>query len=152
MALLLATAEAFVDGAAQKVCVHLDKRHLLASQREEVDAVHFLFPSMLTDLVQRCPQEVGTVHARNLDGILESHENAFLRPLIGVQIQEIRPFIQDLTVSDVIGFVSRKDLGQRALAGPVRPHDGVDFTGLDGQVDPLENFGVLNTRVQILDL
>ena len=39
----------------------------------------------------------------------------------------------------------------RALAGAVWPHDGVDFTGPDDEVDALEDFLFLHTGVEILD-
>ena len=38
-------------------------------------------------------------------------------------------------------------LGQRALARAVRPHDGVDFAGMDGEIDALRDFTIANGGV-----
>ena len=42
-------------------------------------------------------------------------------------------------------------LRQRALAGAVGPHDGVDFTGIYRKVDAFENFASGDFCVQVLD-
>ena len=47
--------------------------------------------------------------------------------------------------------VAAEHLGQRALAGAVGPHDRVDFTRTDLEVEALEDLVVRDGRVQILD-
>ena len=39
-----------------------------------------------------------------------------------------------------VQVAARQDLRQRALAGAVRPHDGMHFAGIHGEIDALENF------------
>ena len=56
-----------------------------------------------------------------------------------------------LAVGDRVQFASGEHLRERALAGAVRPHDGVHFARVDGEVDALENFAVANRRVQVFD-
>ena len=43
-------------------------------------------------------------------------------------------------------------VGQRALAGAVRPHQRVNLALIDGQIDALEDFFILNRDVQVLNL
>ena len=40
---------------------------------------------------------------------------------------------------------------ERALARAVRPHDGVDFAGVDAQIDPAKDLLAFSSYLQILD-
>src|SRR5205807_8363303 len=53
--------------------------------------------------------------------------------------------------SDLVAFASRQHLRQRALARPVRPHDGMHLPGVDRQVDSFEDFVIVYVRVQVFD-
>jgi hypothetical protein len=46
----------------------------------------------------------------------------------------------------------REDLRERALPGAVRPHDGVHFARLDGQVDSTKDFVSIDRGVKIPNL
>ena len=48
-------------------------------------------------------------------------------------------------------FVSGQHVRQGALAGTIRSHDGVYFTGLEGEIDAVEDGLVLYRNVQVLD-
>jgi hypothetical protein len=48
--------------------------------------------------------------------------------------------------------VAAEDFAQRAFAGAVRAHDGVDFTGVDGEVQAFEDFAAGDLGVEVFDL
>ena len=56
-----------------------------------------------------------------------------------------------LAAGDRVQIAAGQHLGQRALAAAVGPHDGMHFTGVDGEVDALQNFTIANFGVQIFD-
>jgi hypothetical protein len=45
----------------------------------------------------------------------------------------------------------RQHLRERALPGPVRPHDGVHLTRLDLEIDAAEDRGAVDRGMEILD-
>src|SRR2546429_6635061 len=45
-----------------------------------------------------------------------------------------------------------EDLGERALARPIRAHDRVHLAGVDGEVDAREDLPSLDRGVEVLDL
>ena len=97
-------------------------------------------------------EEVGVVHAGDLDRVLERHEHAFARALVRIHVEQILAVVGHLAAGDlVLGMPGRRPR-QRALAGPVRAHDGVDFAGVDVQVDPLEDLLAFGANLQILDI
>ena len=61
------------------------------------------------------------------------------------------PSKSDLALGHLVGVAAGEDAGQRALAGAVGPHDGVDLAGVDREVDAAEDFLVVHAGVQILD-
>ena len=50
-----------------------------------------------------------------------------------------------------IGVAAGEDAGQRALAGAVGPHDGMDLAGVDLEVDAAEDFLVVDAGVEVED-
>src|SRR6267378_393782 len=48
--------------------------------------------------------------------------------------------------------MARQHLGERALPGAVRPHDGVHLAGADRQIDPTQDLGPRDRDVEALDL
>ena len=58
---------------------------------------------------------------------------------------------EDFTLGHVVGFAPGQHAGEGALAGAVRAHDGVDLTGVDGQVDAAEDFFVVHAGVEVFD-
>jgi hypothetical protein len=149
--LLLAAGEAFVDGTLEQVVLEFEELHLLLHEREEFDGVHFLLAAMLADFVVGGLEEVGAVHAGNLDGILEGEEDAFARALLGIECEQILAAVDDLAGGDVVTVAARKDAGERALAAAVGTHDGVNFAGADGEVDAFEDLAAFDAGTQVLD-
>src|SRR5260370_1179323 len=60
-------------------------------------------------------------------------------------------FKQDLAVGPHIGIRAGQPAGQRALAGAILAHDGVNLTGLNLEVDAAEDFFVVDLCVKIED-
>jgi hypothetical protein len=70
---------------------------------------------------------------------------------LGRQFEDVLTIEAGRPFGHFVGRVTGKHIGQRALAGSVRTHDGVNFTRVDREVNPLEDFLVLDRRVKILD-
>ncbi len=107
---------------------------------------------MLALGVERGLEEVGVGHAGNLDRILERHEHALARPLVGIHVEEVVTVVEHLPAGDHVLRVAGQHARERALAGPVRPHDGVDFARLDVEIDAIEDLLVLGLDLKILDI
>ena len=106
---------------------------------------------MLAQRVERGLEEVGVVHARNFDRVLKGHEHALARARFGIHREQVPTVVQDRALSDLIFGVSRQHASQCALAGTVRSHDRVDFSGIDRQIDPAKNLPVPASHVQVGD-
>ena len=84
---------------------------------------------------------------RNLDGVLEREEEPLARPLFGWQLQQVAALEGHAAAGNLVPGASGQHEGQRALAGAVRPHDGVRLTLSYAEVDPLENLDSGNLGV-----
>src|SRR5689334_25328650 len=85
--------------------------------------------------VDRGAQEVHVVHAWDLDRVLEGEEQPLARPLIGRHGKEIAAEITHSAFADLVPVAAGEHGGQRALAGPVRPHDRVHLPAMHREVD-----------------
>ena len=151
VALFLAAGETGVDGAVQQHLVHIEELHTVLDQGEEVHGIQLLEAAVLADGIQRGFQEVHVADAGDLDGILERQKNAFARAIFGRHGQQVLAAIDHLAAGDDVQLAPCQHLRQRAFAGAVRPHDGVDLAGINGEIDALQNFPIANRGVQILD-
>ena len=93
VALLLAAGEADIQRALQHVLGDTEFVALGADQLEELHGVQFRLPAMLADGIERRLQEIVAADAGDLDRILEGEEDAFARPLFGVQFQQVLALI-----------------------------------------------------------
>ena len=96
-------------------------------------------------------QEVGVVDAGDLHRILKAEEHAFPGTLLRRHLEKVLAFVEDFPLGDLIVVAPGEDVGQRALAGAVGSHDGVDFTSLHFQIETAENFLAVDSNVQVLD-
>ena len=101
--------------------------------------------------VQRRLEQVDILDPRDLHRVLEAQQQAGTRALLDFHLQHVLAFIGDGARGHFITVACRDHGGQRGLARTVRPHDGVDFTLVDGQVEPLEDFLAFHRDVQIFD-
>ncbi len=112
---------------------------LCADEFQKVHRIEFGLASMLANGIQGSLEEVGVVDARNLYRILEGHEDTFPGTLFRCHIKQVFPLVENLSLSDFVSLAAGQHLRQRALARPVRPHDGMHFTRFDLQVDALQD-------------
>ena len=91
------------------------------------------------------------VDAGDLDGVLEGEEQPLRRAHLGVHVEQVLAHELDGALGDLVVVLAREDRREGALAGAVRPHDGVDLAGVDVKVDALEDRLLLDAGVQILD-
>src|SRR5439155_17105151 len=153
VALLLPAGEALVDRATGEALVHRDQLHLLLGEREEVHRVQLLLAAALAKRIERGPQEIEVADAGDLDWVLEGHEDARHRALLGREREQILPFVEDLACDHLKGLAPGEDLRQGALAGTVGTHDGVHLARPDLEVDAAKDLlvCVAHLGVQILD-
>ena len=58
---------------------------------------------------------------------------------------------QHFALSHVIGFSPRQNAGERAFAGAIRPHNGVDLASIDFEIDAAKDFFVVNAGMEVVD-
>ena len=110
---------------------------------DEVRRQQFGLAARLALGVHRRLQEGHGGDAGDLQRVLEGQEDAGGGAGIGLHLQHVLAVEQDLAVEDLIVLLAGDDIGQRRLAGAVRPHDGGDFAGGDGEVQAVEDLLVL---------
>jgi hypothetical protein len=93
--------------------------------------------------VQRGLEEVRIVHAGDLDGVLERHEDAFPGTRVGIHLEQVLALEQNLAAGDDVFRVAGQRARERALAGAVGPHDGVHLAFVHVKVDPPEDLLVV---------
>ncbi len=109
-------------------------------------------PAVLgADGVERGLEEVHVADAGDFDGILEGEEDAFAGAVFGREFEQVFAVVGDAAAGNDVELAAGQHLGQRAFAAAVGAHDGVDFTGVHGEVDALQNFTIANFGVQIFD-
>ena len=69
--------------------------HTVADERHELHRVELLLPAVLAQRVERRLEEVGVVHAGDLDGVLEGHEHAFASARFRIHREQILALITD---------------------------------------------------------
>ena len=94
-----------------------------------------------------------TVTPGNRVRVLEGEEQAALRALVRRQLRHVLAVEEDPALGDLVGRVAHDRVGERALPGAVRPHDGVHLVQVDLEVDALDDLGaVLQRDVEVLEL
>jgi len=140
IALLLAAGKSFVHAAGEKRLAHMHELHLLPDQRQKLIRIDFGLAGGLALGVQRGLQQVHIVDAGNFNRILESEKQAGARALLGAHRQQIAALEGHGSLGDFVVFAAGQHLRQRALAGTVRSHDGVNLAGIDLEVHAGEDF------------
>ena len=107
---------------------------------------------MLAFRIQRGLQQIGIVDAGNFDRVLKAQKNALPGTIFRLECEQILPRIGDTATGYAVLIVAGNYLGKGTLAGTVRSHDGVDFTGRDRQRQAAQNFGFANRGAEIFDL
>ena len=89
--------------------------------------------------------------AGNFDRILKGEKHAFGRALVRRQFEDVLAVEQDLARRDFIIRLAGDDIGERRLAGAVRPHDRRDLAVSHLKVEVLQDFAVADRDVQVLN-
>ena len=104
---------------------------------QELDRIELWLAKVLALGVERGLEEVGVGDAGDLDRILERHEHAFACALVGIHLEKVVPLVDHFAARNHVLRVPGQHTRERALAGTVWPHDGVDFASLDVRSMPL---------------
>ena len=84
---------------------------------------------------------------------MEGDKEAGPCPLIRLfQLQQRHIIQRDRTGGDVVIRMPGHDLRERAFAGSVFAHDGMDFAFRDFEVEAAENFAFSDICVEVLDV
>ena len=83
--------------------------------------------------------------------MLEAEEHAAGGAAVGAELGDVLALEPDAPARDLVAGVGEEGLGQRGLAGAVRPHERVDFALADGQGHAAEDLGVGDPDVEILE-
>jgi hypothetical protein len=84
---------------------------------------------------------------------LEGEEQAALRALVRRHLRHVVAVEKDPSFGDLVGRVPHDRVGERALAGAVRPHHRVHLVQADLEVDALDDrCAVLQSDVHVLKL
>ena len=148
VALLLAAGEPLVDRAAHEAPVHLDERHLLLGEREELHRVELVEPALAAERVERGAQEVEVADAGDLDRVLEGEEDPRCGPLLGRHGEQVLALVADLA-GDLVGLVAGEHVGEGALARAVRAHDRVHLARLELEGHAPEDLGAADPGVEV---
>ena len=104
MRFFLAAREALVHGPLDEVLVEVEQFHPVAHQAQEVHRVEFGLAPVLADLVDRRLQEIGVVHAGDLDRVLEGEEDALPGALLGLQFRDVLAPVTDDPLGDLVAL------------------------------------------------
>ncbi len=95
---------------------------------------------MLPNRVQCGSEEIHVAYARDLDRVLKRQEHTFARALFRKHREQVLAFIDYFAQGHFVALAAGEDMSKRALARPIRAHDGVNFTGLHLEIDPSQDF------------
>ena len=85
--------------------------------------------------------------------VLEGEEETAVRALVRPELGHVLTVEQDPAAGDLVTRVTHQRVGQRGLAGAVRPHDRVDLRLVDCEVDALDDLGAIVERdAEVLEL
>ena len=119
--------------------------HLLGEHAEELDGIVLRQAEGAAPLVDGEAEEVRVRHARDLDRVLEGEEDALLRAVLRLEVQQVLSIaILRGAARHLVRRVAHEHLGEGALARAVRPHDRVHLAALHLEVDALEDSVVLD--------
>ena len=150
--LLLAAGEAVVDVAAGELARDVDQLHRRLGVAAEVLEADLRLAASLAVGVDRHPQVLRDGHAGDRDRVLEGHEQARARALLGIRFGDLLAVEVDLALGDLERGVAHDRVRERRLAGAVRPHQRAHLALRDLEVEALEDLLVLGADVQVANL
>ena len=151
-ALLLAAREPDVEGPLHDVLADLEGGGGFVDLLHEGRCRQLLLAALLALRVQRRAKEGHGADAGNLDRILEGQEHAGGGALLGRHLEDVLSIEDDLAALDVVVRLAGDDIGQRRLAGTVRPHDRGDLAVPDGEIEVVEDGVALDGDGEVSDV
>jgi hypothetical protein len=150
--LLLPAREAVVQVAAREILRDLHQLHRLLGLAAEVLELDLLLVPLLALCVDHHPQVLGDGHARDRDRILEGHEQAHPRAVLGIGLGDVLPLEADRALRYLEPRMTHDRVRERRLAGPVGPHQRMRLPLRDVEIEPPEDLLALGGHVQVPDL
>jgi len=83
--------------------------------------------------------------------ILEREEHALGGALVGIHLKQVFALEQDFASGHVIARLAGDDMAERRLAGAVRPHDGVNFACIHGEVETMKDLVIFHLNLEAFD-
>jgi hypothetical protein len=90
-----------------------------------------------------------SLNAGNFHRILEGEKHTGLRAFLGLHLQQVPAVVKHGAFGDLERRMSGEHLRQRALAGAVRPHHRMHFTGVDREIYAAEDGFAIDRGVEI---
>ena len=143
VALFLAAGKPDIDGALQQVLADVEQLQLGAHDAQKLAGIELGLAAMAALRIDRGAQEIGVVHARDLDRVLEGEKHALARPLVGRHREQVAAEIGDAALGDLVAVAPGQHRRERALARAVRPHDRVHLAARDREVDPFQDLAAV---------
>ena len=149
VAFFLATGEAFVDGTAGEGAIHFELVHAgveLLVEGDGVDVFAFGKAGFEGGAEKVCVGDAG-----DFVGVLEGEEKAGAGAGVNFKVEDVLAVEGDGACGDFVVAVAGEDFRQGAFAGAVGSHDGVHFTGVDGEVEAVEDLTVGDLGGEVFD-
>jgi hypothetical protein len=107
--------------------------------RVKLERVELRLPERLAARVAGHAQEVDVGDAWDLNGALEAEEQALVRALLGLQVEQVLALVRGAAAGDLVVGVAHEHLTQRGLARAVLAHDRVHLALAHGQAHAVED-------------
>src|SRR5699024_1199467 len=135
VALLLAAGEALVNGTSDEGLVDMPT---LTSLLQLVITLTKL-SCFAANSGDSGAHALAHLHASNRGWVLHSEEKTCACTLINLKIDDVLAIEKNFTLGNLITRMTSDNVGQGGLARAVRAHDCMGLTGVNGQVNALEN-------------
>ncbi len=149
IAFLLPARETDIDGAFQHFILDAKLTRLAANHLHELKMVDFIFTLFTAARVDSPAKEAHAADTGQFNRVLKRQEHPGPGAFISLHFKDRNTVQQNIAAGDFIAVTPCQHIGKRAFARPVRPHDGVDFTTVDGKGNTLENFRIANRGMEI---
>src|SRR2546423_1288426 len=99
---------------------------------------------MLSLLVVSQTKKLRVRHARNFNRVLKRQEDSLGRAFIRRQLTKIFSLKKHFSSRHFVSRMPSQNFSERGFARTIRPHDGVNFTLLDREINSFKNLVAVN--------
>src|SRR5690606_26049504 len=96
-------------------------------------------------------EELRGAHTGDLNRILKGKEQSCDGALIRPHLEKVFTEKSHRPISHLVLLPTGKHLSERAFAGAVWAHDGVNLTGVDGEIEATKDFLAIDAGMKVLD-